>query len=193
MSPPAPLVAAPPTQLGNNLVPELPQTHQMLDSAPLADAVATTLPGRFDSASADPGLSAPANAQMHVGIRTDAFGSVEVHTVVQQSEIGITVHADRDIARWFSSEIPGLESGLNNSHLNLTGVNFDSGSTGVQTGSGSHQDQPRQHFSETHSSPAAGRPNTFANEGAAPASGAADIFPSDVSVRSGINRVSIHA
>jgi hypothetical protein len=161
----------------------------MLDSAPVPDTMVTTLPGRFDAASSDAGLSAQANSQMHVGIRTDAFGSVEVHTVVQRSEIGITVHADRDITRWFSSEIPGLESGLNNNHLNLTGVHFESGSSGVQTGGGSHQDQPRQHFS--HTSP--GRPTSFTNEEVVPASTAPDIFPGDLSVRSGLNRVSIHA
>jgi hypothetical protein len=162
----------------------------VLDSAPLVDTRAT-LSSQFDSPSADAGLNAQVNAQMHVGVRTDAFGSVEVHTVVQQSEIGITVHADRDIARWFSSEIPGLESGLNNSHLNLTGVSFESGSAGVHTGSSFQQDQPRQHFSETKGYVA--QPNALAKEDPSPASTTVDFFPSDLSVRSGINRVSIHA
>ena len=190
LAPPAPALAETPVRSENDSAPRLPQTHQVLDSAPLVDT-RDTLSSPFDSPSADAGLNAQVNAQMHVGVRTDAFGSVEVHTVVQQSEIGITVHADRDIARWFSSEIPGLESGLNNSHLNLTGVSFESGSSGVHTGSSSQQDQPRQPFSETKGYVA--QPNAHAKESPSPASTTVDFFPSDLSVRYGINRVSIHA
>jgi hypothetical protein len=165
----------------------------MLDSAPLADTTASTGANRPDFSSPDAGLNTQVNAQMHFGIRTDAFGSVEVHTVVQQSEIGITVHAGRDIARWFSAEIPGLESGLNNSHLNLTGVNFDNGSAGVHTGGSSQQDQPRQQSSESRGSSSGAHPNPLAQEDQAPASATVDFFPSELSVRSGVNRVSIHA
>src|SRR5208337_5298217 len=112
--------------------------------APPAPATPPAAPTASNSAA-----DAQMNAQMHVGIRTDAFGAVEIHTVVEQSQVGITVHSDRDIARWFSSEVPGLESGLNKSHLNLTGVNFDSGRSGVQTATGFQQGQPRQNFSQT--------------------------------------------
>jgi hypothetical protein len=192
LAPLPPAVASPPTEAGSESSPTLPQTHQMLDSAPLAETAAI-LPNQSDSSSSDAGLAAQVNAQMHVGIRSDAFGSVEVHTVVQQSEIGITVHSDRDIARWFSSEIPGLESGLNNSHLNLTGVSFDSGSSGVQTGSSFQQDQPRQHFSETGGSQPVAQPNPLTSEDSVAASTTVDFLPSDLSVRLGINRVSIHA
>ncbi len=88
------------------------------------------------------------NSQMHVGVHTENFGAVEIHTVIQQSQVGITVHNDRDIARWFSSEVPGLESQLNNSHLNLTGVNFDHGHSGIETATGFQQGQQRQQFSQ---------------------------------------------
>ena len=94
-----------------------------------------------------------ANAQMHLGVRTDSFGAVEIHTVVEQSQVGITVHADRDIVRWFSSEVPSLESGLKGSHLNLTGVHFDQGRSGIQTATGFSHGQPRQNFSQTQGIP----------------------------------------
>jgi hypothetical protein len=96
------------------------------------------------------------NAQMHVGVRTDSFGAVEIHTVIQQSQVGITVHSDRDIARWFTSEVLGLESGLNKSHLNLTAVDFNSGRSGVQTSTGFQQGQQRQSFYQPPGSPSAG-------------------------------------
>jgi hypothetical protein len=155
---PAPPASAPVPQGSSAPAPVLPQAHQMLDSAPAPPTVPATpiAPG----SAADLQM----NGQMHVGVRTDAFGAVEIHTVVQQSQVGITVHADRDIARWFSSEVPGLESGLNNNHLNLTGVNFDHGRSGVQTATGFSQGQPRQSFSQTHGSQSAGLPGSASPE-----------------------------
>src|SRR5208282_2229487 len=135
-------------------------------------------------------ITGQVNAQMHVGMHTDAFGAVEIHTVVQQSQVGITVHADRDIARWFNSEVPSLESGLNRSHLNLTGVNFDHGGSGLQTATGSSQGQPRQSFSQNTDSQSAGVSGVAAHEPeTASESATVDILPSDLSVRSGINHL----
>jgi hypothetical protein len=138
------------------------------------------------------------NGQMHMGVRTDAFGAVEIHTVVQQSQVGITVHADRDISRWFSSEVPGLESGLNNSHLNLTGVNFDHGRSGVQTATGfsngqPSNGQPRQNSSQTSGAQSAGLRGVASPEPAAATEPATvDIFPSDRSSGSEGNHFSFH-
>jgi hypothetical protein len=174
----------------------LPQAHQMLDSAPAAPMVPATpvVPG----SAADLQM----NGQMHMGVRTDAFGTVEIHTVVQQSQIGITVHADRDISRWFSSEVPGLESGLNNSHLNLTGVNFDHGRSGVQTATGFSNGQPsngqhsngqtRQNSSQTPGSPSAGLHGVASPEPAVATESTVDIFPSDRSSGSAGNHFSFH-
>ncbi|HXN48871.1 MAG TPA: hypothetical protein VN893_19630 [Bryobacteraceae bacterium] len=147
----------------------------MLDSAPAAGPTAPATPLAPGSAA-----DLQMNGQMHVGVRTDAFGAVEIHTVVAQSQIGITVHADRDIARWFSSEVPGLESGLNSSHLNLTGVNFDHGRSGVQTATGFSNGQPRQHFSQPHQ-PQSGRMRVAAAPEAAGSAETAsvDLVPSD--------------
>jgi hypothetical protein len=138
-------------------------------------------------------MTAQTNAQMHVGVRTDAFGAVEIHTVVEQSQVGITVHSDRDISRWFSSEVPGLESGLNNNHLNLTGVNFDHGRSGVQTASSFQQGQPRQHFSQTPGSSSAALPGTaLAEKDRAAESTTIDILPAGLSIGPAGTHVSIH-
>jgi hypothetical protein len=165
----------------------------MLDSAPAAAPTAPATP-------LAPGTAADLqmNGQMHMGVRTDAFGAVDIHTVVAQSQVGITVHADRDIARWFSSEVPGLESGLNNSHLNLTGVNFDHGRSGVQTATGfsngqPSKDQPRQNSSQTPNSASAGLPGAHSQEPALTTEPATiDIFPSDRSSGSAGNHFSFH-
>jgi hypothetical protein len=186
----APPAAAPSPQAGSDSAPALPQPHQMLDSAPPA---APPAPDSAAAAQMNTQTSAQANAQMHVGIRTDAFGSVEIHTVVQQSQIGITVQSDRDIARWFSSEVPSLESGLNHNHLNLTTVNFDNRGSGIQTATSFQQGQPRQPFSETPGSSSAARPNTLSEEDTALESATVDMLPADLSVGPALTRVSIHA
>jgi hypothetical protein len=173
----------------------------MLDSAPVpaAPAPGSTADVQLNgpmSGSAKGALNAELNGQMHVGVRTETFGAVEIHTVVQQSQVGITVHAERDIARWFSSEVPGLESGLNESHLNLTGVNFDHGRSGVQTAAGFSQGQPRQSFAQ-HSGSQATVPGGSVEGGAVEVVGTlepaneVDVRPAQL-IGSGANRVSIH-
>ena len=150
----------------------------MLDSAP-------TAPTTPSNARLTPTTSG--DLQMHVGIRTDAFGAVEIHTVVQQSQVGITVHGDRDLARWFSSEVPSIASGLKDQRLNLTAVDFSNRRSGVQTATSFQHGQPRQNFSQTTGSPAA-----FGDQDAASESNTTELSPSDLSVRPAGTHVSIH-
>ncbi len=141
----------------------LPPAHQMLDSAPAV--------GTGDAISAPPTahLAPDADAlHMQVGVHTSSFGNVEVHTVIEQGQVGISIHGDRDLARWFNSEVGGLEAGLKNQHLNLTGVDFSSTRSGVQTATGFQHGQPRQNPFQTPGSCAAARdgapPDESANE-----------------------------
>jgi len=190
---PVPPGAASAPPAGSTSAPPLPPAQQMLDSAPPVPpppAAAPITPG----SAADLQMNAQVNAQMHVGIRTDAFGSVEIHTIVEQSQVGITVHADRDIARWFSSEVPGLEAGLNKSHLNLTAVDFDSGRSGVQTASSFQQGQQRQSYSQTPGAPYAGSQGKgTTSEDTTSKSAAVEMLPSQLSYGPAVTRVSIHA
>jgi hypothetical protein len=181
-----PPASVPPPQAATAPVPALPQTHQMLDSAPAAPAALPPAPIAPDSV-ADVQMNAQVNAQMHRGIRTDAFGAVEIHTVVQQSQVGITVHADQNLTRWFSSEVASLESGLNQHHLNLTAVDFDHGRSGVQTATSFQQGQPRQDFSHAPGSPSVASPE----QDTASESTTTDILPSDLLAGPTQNRVSI--
>ena len=120
---------------------ELPPAHQMLDSAPVAS------PGDAQVVSPAGHLPSDAGAlQMHLGIHTNAFGNIEIHTVVEQSQVGVSIHGDRDLARWFNSEVGGLETGLKGQHLNLAGVNFSSNRSGVQTATSFQHGHPRQNF-----------------------------------------------
>lgn len=173
---PAPPASASPQQVGSDPAPALPKIHHMLDSAPPAPSIPLTAPKASDPA-----------GQIHVGIRTEAFGAVEIHTVVKQSQVGIAVHGDRDLARWFNSEVPSLESGLNQHHLNLTAVDLDNRHSGVQTATSFQQGQPRQNFSQSASSPAAALPEPETALELASVS----ILPSDLSIRPTVTRVSI--
>ena len=179
----APPAAAPAPQSASAPVSSLPQTHQVLDSAP---PPAPPIPPP-----APIGVNPATDAQMHVGVRTDAFGSIEIHTVVQQSQVGITVHSDRDIARWFTAEVPGLESGLNSNHLNLTAVNFDHTRSGVQTAAGFQQGQPRQSFSQAPGSPALASPDALPAKDTASEPTLTDILPSDPLAGPALTHVSI--
>jgi hypothetical protein len=141
---PSPLVPSPSSSVTPPAIPEksgapaeLPLAHQMLDSAPVAPTNDPALVGAHlpsDSAA----------LQMHLGVHTNAFGNIEIHTVVEQSQVGVAIHGDRDLARWFNSEVGGLETGLKGQHLNLTSVDFSSNRSGVQTASSFQQGQPRQ-------------------------------------------------
>ena len=125
---------------------QLLPAHQMLDSAlgPTAGdaAVAAGPPAH---------LTTEGLLQMHVGMHTSAFGNLEIHTIVEQSQVGIAIHGDKDVARWFNSEVGGLTAELKNHHLNLTSIDFATNSR-LQTATRFQQGQPRQHFSQTPSS-----------------------------------------
>ena len=135
-----------------------------------------------------PHLPADAEAlQMHVGIRTGAFGSVEIHTVVDQSQVGIAIHGDRELARWFNAEVGGLTAGLKNQHLNLTAVDFNSGRSSMQTATNFQQGQPRQSFSQSSGSSAAALPREQA------AREPETVVPASLAIEARETRVSILA
>jgi len=182
---PAPATA--PSVSAQSTTVVLPQPHQMLDSTP---AVPSTPPAApiVPGSAADLKMNAEVNAQIHVGVRTDSFGAVEIHTVVQQNLVGITVHAERDIARWFSSEVPGLESGLNKSHLNLTAVEFDNGRSGMGAADSFRQGQSRQNSSQTPAGQGAASPEKEMSGNSSAAGTLRESFAGAV-----VTRVSIHA
>ena len=140
--PSLPASATTPATIEKSTIPTSdPPVHQMLDAAPIPSAIE-----KAPATSAPQAMSDAAVLQMHMGIRTSAFGNVEIHTVVEQSQVGVAIHGDRDLVRWFNSEVGGLAAGLKSQHLNLTAVDFDSTRSGVQTATGFQQGQPRQNF-----------------------------------------------
>ena len=121
-----------------------PETHEAPPAPQLPDATPST-------GNTQPGLRVTTDAggdlQMHVGIRTAAFGAVEIYTSVHQNQVGVTVQGERGMAHWFVSEVQDIASGLKDHHLHLTMTEMDRGSTGLQTSTGSQQQQnPQRNF-----------------------------------------------
>jgi hypothetical protein len=64
-------------------------------------------------------------SEMHVGLRTLAFGSVEVHTVVRDSQVGLTVGSEKgDLRAFLAPEVPGLQTSLQQHDLHFDHIRF---------------------------------------------------------------------
>lgn len=64
-------------------------------------------------------------SEMHIGLRTLAFGSVEVHTVVRDSQVGLAVGSERgDLRTFLSAEVPGLQTTFQQHDLHFDNIRF---------------------------------------------------------------------
>ena len=92
---------------------------------------------------------------MHIGLRTQAFGSVEVHTMVRDSQVGLTVASERgDLRTYLGTEVSGLQTTFRQQDLRFDNIRFLESSAGTTAGfSGGGDAQPRS-SSQQYSSPA---------------------------------------
>lgn len=64
-------------------------------------------------------------AEMHIGLRTQAFGSVEVHTTVRDAQLGMAVSNEKgDLKSFLAPEVPVLQSVLHQHDLRFDGIRF---------------------------------------------------------------------
>jgi len=87
--------------------------------------------------------------EMHIDLRTSAFGSVEVHTVVRDSQVGVTMGSERgDLKTSLASEVPGLQAAFRQQDLRFDAIHFlrqgAELNTGLSGGTDSHSQSPRQ-------------------------------------------------
>jgi hypothetical protein len=81
-------------------------------------------------------------SEMHIGLNTSAFGSVEVHTVVHANEVGVSIGSEKgDLRSLLSNELPGIANTLQQQNLRLNHVNFQQGSTLSNSPGGNSQQQ----------------------------------------------------
>jgi hypothetical protein len=85
------------------------------------------------------------HSEMHIGLRTLAFGSVEVHTAIHGGQVGLAVGSEKgDLRGWLAAEVPAIESTLRQHDLRLDNVRFVHSGLTSDTGSSAHSDsQPR--------------------------------------------------
>jgi hypothetical protein len=92
------------------------------------------------------------SSEMHIGLRTLAFGSVEVHTVIRDSRVGLSLGSDRgDLRAMLAPDINGLQTILRQENLQLDTIQYTGHSANCDAGGGG-----------------SGNPHHFLNQRAAP-------------------------
>jgi hypothetical protein len=90
---------------------------------------------------------------MHIGLRTQAFGSVEVHTVVRDSQVGLTVGSERgDLRGLLAPEVSGLQTSFRQQDLRFDNIHFLETSAGTTAGFSGGADSHSRSSSQQHAS-----------------------------------------
>ena len=104
-----------------------------------------------------------AQSEMHIGMNTPAFGSVEIHTVVHAGDVGLAIGSERgDLRALLANEIPNISNTLRQHDLRLNQVNFHQGfafSNNLSQGSDSHARNFVPRFVARHASATGPVPN----------------------------------
>ncbi len=89
--------------------------------------------------------SSAGRAEMHIDLRTQTFGSVEVHTVVRGGQVGLEVGSERgDLRAFLTTEASGLQTAFHQQDLHFDRIHFLGQGAGIGAGfSGRHEGQSR--------------------------------------------------
>jgi hypothetical protein len=94
-----------------------------------------------------------AQSEMHIGLRTQAFGNVEVHTVVRDSQVGLTVGSERgDLRTLLATELSGLQTTFRQQDLRFDNIRFLETSAGTTAGFSGGTDSQGRSSAPQHSS-----------------------------------------
>ena len=83
-------------------------------------------------------------SEMHIDMRTQDFGSVEVHTVLRDSQLGLSVGSEKgDLRGFLAPEVPSLQAVIHQQDLRLDTLHFlDQSSQSTAQFSGGADRQP---------------------------------------------------
>jgi hypothetical protein len=88
-------------------------------------------------------------SEMHIGLQTTAFGTVEVHAVVRESQVGISIGSERgELHKLMTNEMPALSVRLQEHDLRLDQVRFFDQGPRFDAGSGSGSDGRASSFEQ---------------------------------------------
>jgi hypothetical protein len=83
-------------------------------------------------------------SEMRIGMKTSAFGGVEVRTVVHANEVGLVIGSERgDLRGLLTNDMPAIAQTLQEQNLRLHSVNFMQGFAFSNHASGGGDSQPR--------------------------------------------------
>jgi hypothetical protein len=83
-------------------------------------------------------------SEMHIGMRTQAFGSVEVHTAFREAQLGLAVSSEKgDLRSFLQSDGPALQNALQQHDLRFENIRFLQTSTGTTPGFSGSPDSQR--------------------------------------------------
>jgi len=123
-------------------------------------------------------------AEMHIDMRTPDFGSVEVHTTLRESQIGLTVGSEKgDLRGFLAPEVPSLQAVIHQQDLRLDTLHFLDRSAPSNASFAGSAD-PRSHSQNHHES----RPQASAPAGEV----LQDSLPPEITVPS-TGSLSVHA
>ncbi len=85
----------------------------------------TLLPAGLDVVPGARLVAGAGQAEMHIDLRSAAFGNIEVHTTVHESQVGLAVGSDRgDLHTFLSAEVPGLQAAFRQQDLRFDQIHF---------------------------------------------------------------------
>jgi len=100
-------------------------------------------------------IAGAAQSEMHIGLRTQAFGTVDVHTVVRDSQVGVTVGSERgDLRTLLGPEVSGLQSAFRQQDLRFDNIRFLETNSGTTAGFSGGADSQSRSSNQQHSSAA---------------------------------------
>ena len=131
---------------------------------PLPAAPAGQTPPPLPSAGHPPALPAAAGdvqmarlvdragqAEMHIDLRTSSFGSVEVHTVIRDSQVGVVVGSERgDLRTLMAAEMPNLQTAFRQHDLGFDQIRFLGHGASMGAGLTAGSDSQSRSFAQEH-------------------------------------------
>lgn len=83
-------------------------------------------------------MNNPMQSEMHIDLTTRTFGNVEVHTLVRDSQVGLTIGSEHgDLRSWLAPEVHGLQAVLKRQNLHIDNMTFLGSGQGNSNGGGS--------------------------------------------------------
>ncbi len=123
---------APNATLQNLPAPNTTSNGAPVPTKPAASPSVTTPQGTIQSAQlVDGGVQ----SEMHIELNTRAFGNVEVHALVRDSQVGLSIGGEHgDLRSWLAPEVPALQAILKREDLHFGATPFLGANTGDSAG-----------------------------------------------------------